>query len=82
MIPATPWEERERSIRELLSTTCVYMCVCVCLPVCAGAHVCIYEWKTEDKLSCCSRSTLAFVRQGLSQAWGLPNKLGWTANES
>lgn len=37
--PATPWEERERSIRELLSTSCVYMCVCVCLPVCAGARV-------------------------------------------
>lgn len=59
-----------------------HVCVHVCLPVCAGAHVCIYEWKTEGKLSCCSRSTLAFVRQGLSHAWGLPNRLGWTANES
>lgn len=28
------------------------------------------------------QSALAFVRQGLSQVWGLPNRLAWTANES
>lgn len=80
MIPVTPWEEIERSmLLECHYQLCVYMCIFLCVQV----LMCIpCEWNTEDKLSCCSQSTLAFVRQTLSQAWSLPNRLGWMASES
>lgn len=77
MFPATPWEERQMS---MLEESCYQSRVCTCVSSCVCRCSCVHI--QGGKLSSCSQSALAFVRQGPSQVWGLPNRLGWTANES
>jgi hypothetical protein len=72
----------------------MYVCVCVCLCVCVYARTCNVcmcarmciciqaETRRQLQAPLLQRCTVCLLKQSISLAWNLTNKLGWVSSES